>query len=283
MSEQYLHRGDAPFGAGVWEAIDNAVVGAARSQLAGRRLLPALGPQGLGAKALPFGDAPVAQPPSAGSPTTPGGGGATDGVTVSTSCMIPVAMIHSEFALSVRDIAAYEQAGVPLDLNAAVKAALALARQEDQIVFNGLPSIGVVGLLDTPRVRSVKLRPWTNVGDAVQDIISAVGELDAAGFLGPYALALTPPSFNHLFRLYPQSDTTELEHVRQVVTGGIIKAPALPGGGVLLDTSGPFAHIVLGQDMMTSFIGPAPAQYEFAILESLALWVQVPEAICVLK
>ena len=113
--------------------------------------------------------------------------------------------------------------------------------------------------------------------------ISAVGTLDTAGFLGPYALALTPQSYNHLFRLYPQSDTTELEHARQVVTDRIIKAPALPGGGVLIDTSGPFANIVLGQDLMTSFVGPAPGRYQFAILESVALWVRVPEAICILK
>jgi hypothetical protein len=35
--------------------------------------------------------------------------------------------------------------------------------------------------------------------------------------------------------------------------------------------------------MATSFTGPGPARYEFAIIESLALWIQVPEAICVLK
>ena len=270
MSEQYLNRGDAPFGEGVWEAIDNAVVGSARSQLAGRRLLHTIGPQGLGLKALPFGDRPVQ-------------GNTVEGVTVSSSCMVPVAMIHSEFTLSVRDVAAYEQSGIPLDLDAAVRAALALAHQEDQIVFNGLPALSVAGLLDTPRVRTIKLRPWNNVGDAVQDIIGAVEELDAAGFLGPYALALTPKSYNHLFRLYPHSDTTELEHARQAVTDRIIKAPALPGGGVLLDTSGPFANIVLGQDMMTSFVGPSAGRYQFAILESIALWVRVPEAICVLK
>jgi len=270
MSEQYLHRDDAPFGDGVWEAIDNAVVGSARSQISGRRLMHTMGPQDLGLKALPFGDLPVQ-------------GNTVAGVTVSSSCMIPVAMIHSEFTLSVRDVAAYEQSGIPLDLDAPVKAAIALARQEDQIVFNGLAPLNVPGLLNTPRVRSVKLRPWNVVGDAVQDIINATAELDAGGFLGPYTLALTPSSYNHLFRLYPQSDTTELEHARQVVTAGIIKAPALPGGGVLIDTSGPFANIVLGQDMMTGFVGPEPARYRFAIFESVTLWVRVPEAICVLK
>jgi uncharacterized linocin/CFP29 family protein len=270
MSEQYLNRDDAPFGDGVWEAIDNAVVGAARSQLSARRLMHTVGPQGLGLKVLPFRDVPIQE-------------NTVEGVTLSSSCMIPVTMLHSEFTLSVRDVAAYEQSGTPLDLDAPVKAALALARQEEQIIYNGVPSLNIAGLLNTPRVRSVKLRPWNTVGDAVQDIIGAVGELDAGGFLGPYTLALTPKSYNHLFRLYPQSDTTELEHAQQVVTAGIFKAPALPGGGVLIDTSGPFANLLLGQDMMTSFVGVAPARYQFAIIESVALWVRVPEAVCVLK
>ncbi len=269
-SEKYLNRGDAPFGDSVWEKIDQTVVAAAGGVLNARRLLHTRDTQGLGLKVLPFSDSPVT-------------GETVKGVTVSSSCMIPLAMIHSEFALSVRDVAAYEQSGVPLDLTAAMQAAVALARQEDRILFTGFPSLNVVGLLNTPGTRSVKLRAWDQVGDAVQDILGGVGELDAAGFSGPYSLALTPKSYNHLFRLYPHSELTELEHVRQVATDGVIKASAIPGGGVLVDTSGPFATIVLGQDLMTSFVGPAPGQYQFTILESVALWVQVPEAICVLK
>jgi uncharacterized linocin/CFP29 family protein len=269
-SEKYLNRADAPFGVGVWEQIDKAVVEAAKGVLTGRRLLHTISPDGLGLKALPFRDAPVS-------------GRTVEGVTISSSCTVPVAMIHSEFSLSARDIAALEESGVPLDVNPIVKAALALARQEDQILFDGFPSLNVVGLLNTPGSRSVKLRPWNQPGDAVQDIIAAVTELDHAGFPGPYSLALTPASYNHLFLLYPHSELTELEHVRQIATDLVVKAPAIPGGGVLIDTSGPYASIVLGQDMATSFTGPGPASYEFAVLESLALWVQVPEAVCILK
>jgi uncharacterized linocin/CFP29 family protein len=269
-SEKYLNRDDAPFGDRVWEEIDKAVVEAAKGVLTGRRLLQAISPDGLGLKTLPFRDTPVP-------------GKTVEGVTVSSSCMIPVAMIQSEFSLSARDVAAFEEEGVPLDVSQVVKAALALAHQEDQIVFDGFEPLRVVGLLNTPGNRSVKLRPWNQPGDAVQDIIGAVTELDHAGFPGPYSLALTPASYNHLFRLYPHSELTELEHVRQIATDLVVKAPAIPGGGVLIDTSGPYANIVLGQDMAASFTGPGPARYEFALLESVALWVRVPEAICVLK
>lgn len=270
MSEQYLHRDDAPFGEGVWERIDSAVVETAKGQLSARRLLHTMGPYGLGLKTLPFGDAPT-------------GGKTVEGVTVTASCLVPLAMLYSEFSLPVRDIAAYEQSGLPLDLGPATRAAIALARQEDQLIFNGFDSLGAKGLLNTPGVRSIKLKAWNEVGAAVQDIISAVNELDNAGFQGPYALALTPKSYNHLLRLYPQGNITELEHVRQIVTDGVVKAPGLTGGGVLVATNGPFANIVIGQDMMTAFIGPAAGQYEFAISETIALWLKQPEAVCVLK
>ena len=121
------------------------------------------------------------------------------------------------------------------------------------------------------------------MGAAVEDVISAVTELDNAGFHGPYALALTPKSYNHLFRKYPQGEMTELEHIRQIVTDGVIKAAGIPGGGVLVDTSGPFANIVLGQDLMTAFVGPAPGEYQFSIFETVTLWLRVPQAVCVLK
>jgi len=270
MFEQYLQRGDAPFSDKVWEQIDTTVVEAAKSQLSGRRLLRTIGPYGTGLKTLPFRDTPVSGP-------------TVEGVTVESSCLIPVVMLHSEFTLSVRDVAAFEQSGTPFDLDAVAEAAIAAARQEEQVIYNGLSVLNTVGLLTTPGTRSVKLRPWNAVGDAVEDIIAAVTELDSGGFMGPYALALTPKSYNHLFRRYEYGDMTELDHARQIVTGNIVKAPALPGGGVLVDVSGPFVDIVLGQDLMTSFVGPAPGRYQFSILESVALWVRVPGAICVLK
>ncbi len=209
MAENYLNRSDAPFGEKVWEAIDYAVVEAARSQLSARRLLHTLGPEGIALKTLPYGDKPI-------------GGKTVEGVTVESSCLIPVPMIHSEFSLSVRDVATFEQSGVPLDFDAIVRAALALARQEEQLMYEGLQALSITGLLNTPGTRSVKLRPWNAVGDAMQDVIAAVTELDTAGFTGPYALALTPSSYNHLFRRYEYGDMTELDHVRQIVTDNIV-------------------------------------------------------------
>ena len=135
MSEQYLRRGDALFGDRVWEQINATVVEAGKSQLSGRRLVRTIGPYGLGVKALPFRDSPISGKP-------------VEGLTVESSCIIPVVMLRSEFSLSVREVAAFEQAGTPFDLNAVAEAAIAAARQEEQVIYNGLTALNTVGRLD---------------------------------------------------------------------------------------------------------------------------------------
>jgi uncharacterized linocin/CFP29 family protein len=273
MSEKYLHREDTPFGDKVWQEIDRAVALAAKSQLSGRRLLHIQGPFGLGLKSLGSADKPVENK-------------VAEGAKMTAACITPLAFIQDEFALPVRDIAAFESAvsgAAPLDLTSAANAAIACARQEDELIFNGSKALCLSGLLTIEGSLSVKLKPWDKIGSAAEDIIKAVTTLDNAGFHGPYALALAPKLYNLLYRRYPQGHTTELEHIGQIITDGIIKAACISSGGVLLCADSSYASIVLGQDLMTSFIGPSAGRYEFLVSESVALWLTQPQSICILK
>jgi uncharacterized linocin/CFP29 family protein len=185
--------------------------------------------------------------------------------------------------LAARDIAAFEQQSLPLDLGAAVRAAIGCAHKEDSLLLYGSKALGLDGLLAAKGVQSAKLKPWEQVGIAAEDIIAAVTRLDASGFHGPYTLGLAPDRFNLLYRRYPQGDAAELEHVRTIVTEGVVKVPAIRSGGVLLASGRPYASIVLGQDLMAGFIGPADGGYEFAVSETLALRLLQPMAVCVLQ
>jgi len=127
------------------------------------------------------------------------------------------------------------------------------------------------------------LTKWDKVGTAADQIIDAVTKLDAAGFHGPYSLALAPAQFNLLLRRYPQGDGTELDHIRSIVTDGVVKAPALKKGGVLLASGSQYASVAIGQDMITAYNGPVGDLLEFQIYESLALLIRAPESILVLK
>jgi uncharacterized linocin/CFP29 family protein len=270
MSNKFLHRDDAPFSEKVWEKIDHAVVEAAKSQLSARRVLHVEGPYGFGLKSLPGPDQEAEE-------------GAGEGVTLGVSSATPVARIGTAFALSARDIAAFEEGGLPLDLRSAAAAGISCARQEEALVFYGAKALGVAGLLTAKGTQSLKLKPWDEVGAAVTDLIQAVTLLDEAGVHGPYALALSPTLYNLLFRRYPQGNATEIEHVRTVVTDGVVKAPGINAGGILIASGRQYASIVLGQDLMTSFVGPTGRDYEFAVSESLALRLSKPAAVCILK
>jgi uncharacterized linocin/CFP29 family protein len=268
-----LNRQDAPFGSQVWDYIDSVVVNAAKSQYSVRRIVEVEGPYGLGTKTVPTRDRATKEKAQFGEATT----------AVAASRGIPLGYVTSSFFLGSRDIESFEQSGIRFDATAVAEAAIATALQEDRLLLNGSKELDTEGLTNAKGAQSHKLRTWNDVGKAAGDIMAALTTLDEAGFHGPYALALAPALYNQLFRLYPQTHLTEFDHIKEFVTDGVVKAPSLDSGGVLLATGPFFVSIALGQDVMAGFIGPVEGGYELSVTESVALRILVPQAICVLK
>jgi uncharacterized linocin/CFP29 family protein len=270
---RYLPREDAPFSDRVWQMIDEAAIGSARSQLAGRRVLEITGPMGLGVRGLEQGEKAVGVEVKRGRTSA----------TMSSASAIPVPLISADFMISVRDIAAAEERGQRLELRQVVDAAIATAHLEDMLIFEGNRELGIEGLLTAEGSEEVQIGDWHNVGQAMDDLIVAVTKLDSAGFAGPYTAALSPPIYNALFLRYPQGNQTQLEHARQIIASGLVKAPTLKSGGVLLAAGREFATIMMGQDMTVGYAGPSGSNYELVIMESLTPYIPVPEAICILR
>jgi uncharacterized linocin/CFP29 family protein len=264
MANKYLAREDAPFGSDVWDALDEAMVEAAKGRLVGRRVLELEGPYGLGMKSVPMKDEATAS-------------------GLIASKMLPLAMIQEAFDLGARDLANYEKEGITLDRSPVAEAAIAVAKREDDLIFTGSDELGVRGLLTVEDARKVGLSDWDEVGVAAEDLIEAMTALDAAGFHGPYTLALAPARYNRLFRRYERGNQTEMEHVKTMVTDGVYKAPVLQDGGVLLASGRQYASIVVGQDMTIGFVGPEGDRVAFTISETLVPRVRRPNAICVLE
>lgn len=262
MANKYLSREDAPINAATWETLDKTMLEAAKTILAGRRILHVDGPYGLGLKAVPLSDPPVER-------------------AAISSQVLPLALIHQTFSMSKRDLAAFEKDGVLLDTRGVAMAAMECARLEDSLIFNG--SRETAGLMTAKGTNHVKLLSWDDVGAAANDVIKAITVLDGAGFHGTYALALSPARYNLLLRRYPQGNTTELEHIKNAVTEGIVKAPVLEGGGVLVAYGRQYATVVLGQDMAVGFVGPMGERLEFTVSESLTPYIKVSGAVCLLR
>ena len=264
MANKYLACEDAPFGSDVWNAIDDAMVEAAKGQLVARRLLELEGPYGLGLKSVPLKDQT-----------------ADSGLIAAST--LPLVLIYEEFNLGARDLANYEREGITLDRTPVAEAAIAAAQREEDLIFGGSDELGIPGLLTTDGVNTVGLSDWSEVGAAVDDLIEGMTALDKAGFHGPYTLALAPARYTRLFRRYERGNQTEMEHVRTLVTDGIYKAPSLDEGGVLLATGRQYASIVMGQDMTVGLVGPEGDRIAFTISETLVPRVRRPGAICVLE
>ncbi|NIP66986.1 DUF2184 domain-containing protein [Candidatus Bathyarchaeota archaeon] len=268
MSTKFLHREDSPFEEEIWDRIDETVIEAAKSQLSARQLLHVEGPYGLGLKSITSSDMNQKE---------------SERANISVSEILPLAEIHQDFSLPIRDIANYERFNKPLNLKTAAQAAIACAKQEDSFLYYGSKPRGIDGLLNSEGTQSIELQPWDEVGTAVNDIIQAITKLDDAGFHGPYTLGLAPQRFNLLFRRYPRGNMTEMDHLKSIITKKTVKAPSISSGGVVLSYGGQYASIVLGQDLMTGFIGPSGAEYEFIVFESLTLRLLQPAAVCILK
>ena len=260
MENDYLGRREAPISAEVWKLLDTTMIEAAKSQLAGRRLISIEGPFGFGLKVIPLSDSEIAE-----------------GIT--SSPVIPVNLLTTTFFLNKRDLASSVKDPV-LDLDPVASAAMACAAKEDGIIFSGIQE--TPGLLGAEGSSSLALTKWDKVGTGADQVIKAVTLLDDAGFHGPYCMGLAPAQYNLLLRRYPQGDGTELDHVRTILKGDVVKVPVLKKGGVLLASGRQYCSLVIGQDMSIGFNGPAGDAFEFSISESLALLIRAPEAICVL-
>jgi len=262
----YLNREGAPFPAKIWDAIDEAAVGAAREQLTGRRFLEVDGPYGVGLTSLEVGVDDFCRQP------------APDEAGAVLSKAISVPMLRKGFSLSVRRIEGHLGMGLPLNLQAVEDAAEAVARREEEFIYYGQPDFGLEGLMTAKGRNEVKCSDWSKVEQALNDVLGAVNALDAKGYHGPYALALSPKLYNGLFRRYEGTDMLQLEHLKRLCERGVFKANI--DGAVLVDSR--VGRLIVGQDLMTGYSSQDGIHYQMFASESLVLLLEEPEAICTL-
>lgn len=264
---EYLNRQAAPFDGDIWKLIDEAAVSAARDVLTGRRFLEVEGPYGVGLTSVEVGNDDYCRQPG------PEEAGAVLGRAVS------VPMLRKGFQLSIRRIAAYREMGQPLNLTPVQTAAEAVAAREEEFIYTGQKNFGLPGLLTAEGRNQHPGGDWTNIDQALEDVLAAVNALDAKGFRGPYALALSPPLYNGLFRRYPGTDMLQLQHLRRLCERGVYKAPI--ENGVLVDPR--VGRLLIGQDLMAGYIGQDGVHYQLYVSESLVLMVEEPGAICTIS
>lgn len=287
--ENYLMRDQSPLSVEEWKRLDELVVAVARKMLVARRFLPLTGPLGIGVQTAPVDHYAFSKGCIHYTGTdlcgheACGCEGDCEPIALTERAYITLPVLHKDFRLSWRDIATARQLGNPLDLFPAGGAATAVALAEDEMVFHGNAAHGLPGLIGGAGTH-VALANWGKVEAAFQNVAAAREALVGAGFFGPYALVLSPDLYARVQRIMPNTGRLEIQFLADLATGGVFQAPTMPAKTALLIASGPEnLDLVVAQDLTTAYLGPDGMDHLFRTLESLALRIKQPKAICLLK
>jgi len=276
----YLDRSSAPLTTEDWAALDNSVIAAARQQLVGRKIIDVLGPLGGGVYSLPysvFNSAGTAQVSLTGDEDS-------EAITASERKMAQLPLVYKDFKLAWRNVETDRKLGLPLDVSAAAVAAAALAVQEDKLIFRGNSELAQEGLLTVKGRCIAKADDWEANGGALASVVSAVSKLSAAGHYGPYALAVSPELFGRMVRVYGTTGTLELEQIKALIAGGVYSAGVLTGHeAVVVATGMQNISLAVGKDIISAYLGPVNMNQLFRVLETCALLIRRPSAICTIE
>lgn len=276
----FLDRKSAPLTDSEWNRLDEAVVTTAGRMLVGRRVIEVLGPLGSGVYSIPY---------SVFSDKSPTGidmvGEEADFVVEATKrATVNLPILYKDFKIMWRDVEADRHLGLPLDVSTAAVAANYVAVQEDHLIFNGNAELGHDGLFNVKGRLTVPISNWDETGSALADVVKAVGALSEAGHYGPYAMVVSPKLFGRMVRVFGNTGMLELDQVKAIISGGVHYSNVIEGSkAVIVATGTQNLNLAIGQDLATAYMGPTNMNHVFRVMETVALLVRRPDAICTIE
>ncbi|WP_026476109.1 family 1 encapsulin nanocompartment shell protein [Alkaliphilus transvaalensis] len=273
---EYLLRDDSPFSEEQWGKIDELVVKVATQQLVGRRILPVYGPLGAGIQSINldtvsykeegemdlFGDSDTCE------------------ISADKRRFVAIPMIYKDLSISWRDVETSKRLRTPLDLSTVAAAAAACSKKEDYLIFNGSNKFGYPGLLTVEGRQVVDKSDWREDENPFNDVAKGIEKLIEEGVYGPYGLVTSPDLYVQMQRLQESTGLLEFTRVKELVDGNVFQSPVLPENTAVLVAIGPQnMDLVIGQDMITGYIGPEQLNHKMRVLETLVLRIKRPEAI----
>ena len=257
-----LFRHLAPISATAWAEIDEEAKRTLKASLAGRKLVDFVGPLGRCTAAVSTGRAkPVSSPLSGG------------GVGARLRQSQPLVELRVPFELSRAELDAIDHGAKDADLDPVIHAAQRIAEAEDRAIFHGYAAAAIEGICQAAQ-NTVSLP--ANFEEYPVAVAHAIARLHAAGVDGPYAIALSRQSYVGL------TETTKggypiLPHVRRLLDGPIVWAPALDGAVVLSMRGGDF-ELTVGEDLSIGFLDHTDDTVRLYLKESFTFRTLSPQA-----
>src|SRR5712671_378603 len=232
-----LHRELAPISEAAWSQIEEETARTFKRYLAGRRVVDVEGPGGISASAIGTGHLRAVAAPG-------------DGILARQREVNALVELRVPFDLDREQIDDVERGANDSDWQPAKDAARLLAFAEDRAIFEGYAAAGIGGIREGT---SNPVMPLPTDVRAYPDAIAhALSKLRLGGVNGPYSVLLGADAYIAL------SETSDhgypvLRHIKGLVDGEIIWAPAITGAFVLTTRGGDFG-LYIGEDVSIGYL-----------------------------
>ena len=178
------------------------------------------------------------------------------------------------FELTRAAIDDVERGAEDSDWQPAKDAAKKIAFAEDRAIFNGYPAANIQGIREGTSNPIMTLP--TDVRDYPDAVAQALSQLRLVGVNGPYSVLLGAKAYTELAETRDHGYPV-LEHVKRIVDGNIIWAPAIEGAFVLTTRGGDF-ELNLGQDISIGYLAHTDTTVRLYLQESFTFRLLTSEA-----
>ena len=260
-----LHRELAPISNGAWAQIEEEASRTLKRHLAARRVVDVQGPKGSDFSAAGTGHIRPIEAPG-------------DGIQAAEREVKALVEFRVPFELTRQAIDDVERGANDSDWSPLKDAARKIAFAEDRAVFEGYAPAQIQGIKQGASNPVLTLP--SDIKGYPDTVAKAVSELRLAGVNGPYALVLGSEPYTAIGGGSDEGYPV-LKHIRPLVDGEIVWAPAIKGGFVLTTRGGDFA-LHIGQDISIGYLSHSDTIVRLYFQETFTFLMLTSEAAVVL-
>src|SRR5271166_151528 len=256
-----LHRELAPISDAAWAQIEEEASRTLKRYLAARRVVDVKGPAGTMLSAVGTGHLRNIAAPA-------------EGIIARQREVKPLVELRVPFELDRQMIDDVERGANDSDWQPAKDAAKKIAFAEDDAIFEGYAAGGIVGISQGAS-NPIEALP-ADVRNYPDAIAHALSQLRLVGVNGPYSVLLGADEYTAVAEAR-DSGYPVLEHLRRIVDGEIIWAPAITGAFVLTTRGGDF-DLHLGQDVSIGYLSHTDTAVRLFLQETFTFLLLTTEA-----